>query len=84
MLNKVEICGINTSTLKVLTEAEKMQLLRAMRAGDKTARDKLISGNLRLVLSVVQRFTGRGENLDDLFHLCGTDDIGGNTAVSAG
>lgn len=69
MLNKVEICGINTSTLKVLTEAEKMQLLRAMRAGDKTARDKLISGNLRLVLSVVQRFTGRGENLDDLFQV---------------
>lgn len=69
MYNKVEICGVNTSTLKVLTEKEKMTLLRRMQAGDKTAREQLVSGNLRLVLSVVQRFTGRGENLDDLFQV---------------
>ena len=69
MYNKVEICGVNTSTLKVLTEKEKMTLLRQMQAGDKSARDQLVSGNLRLVLSVVQRFVGRGENLDDLFQV---------------
>ncbi|MCH3973366.1 MAG: RNA polymerase sporulation sigma factor SigG [Oscillospiraceae bacterium] len=67
--NKVEICGVNTSKLKVLTEAEKMDLLRKMHAGDPHARDELISGNLRLVLSVIQRFTNRGENLDDLFQV---------------
>lgn len=69
MYNKVEICGVNTATLKVLTEAQKIQLLRDMQAGDKTAREKLVNGNLRLVLSVIQRFTGRGENLDDLFQV---------------
>lgn len=69
MLNKVEICGINTSTLEVLSEEEKMRLLKEMRQGSTAARDRLISGNLRLVLSVVQRFTGRGENLDDLFQV---------------
>ncbi len=69
MYNKVEICGVNTSTLKVLTEKEKMTLLRRMQEGDKSARDELVNGNLRLVLSVVQRFTGRGENLDDLFQV---------------
>lgn len=67
--NKVEICGVNTSKLKVLTEKEKMELLRKMKDGDKNARDELISGNLRLVLSVIQRFTNRGENLDDLFQV---------------
>lgn len=67
--NKVEICGVNTSKLKVLTEKEKMELLRKMKSGDKNARDELISGNLRLVLSVIQRFTNRGENLDDLFQV---------------
>lgn len=67
--NKVEICGVNTSKLKVLTEKEKMDLIRKARAGDDNARDKLIRGNLRLVLSVVQRFTNRGENLDDLFQV---------------
>ncbi|ARP49501.1 MULTISPECIES: RNA polymerase sporulation sigma factor SigG [Caproicibacterium] len=67
--NKVEICGVNTADLKVLTEAEKMDLLKKMHAGDKSARDKLIRGNLRLVLSVIQRFTNRGENLDDLFQV---------------
>ena len=69
MFNKVEICGVNTATLKVLSEAEKMRLLRAMHDGDKSAREQLVSGNLRLVLSVIQRFTGRGENLDDLFQV---------------
>lgn len=67
--NKVEICGVNTSKLKVLKEAEKMELLKKVQQGDKTARDKLINGNLRLVLSVIQRFTNRGENLDDLFQV---------------
>ena len=68
-LNKVEICGVNTSKLKVLKEKEKTELLRRMHSGDKSARDELINGNLRLVLSVVQRFTNRGENPDDLFQV---------------
>ncbi len=67
--SKVEICGVNTAKLKVLKESEKTQLLKQMHAGDATARDKLINGNLRLVLSVIQRFTNRGENLDDLFQV---------------
>lgn len=67
--NKVEICGINTSKLKVLKEKEKMELLKKMRAGDEKAREELINGNLRLVLSVIQRFANRGENLDDLFQV---------------
>ncbi len=67
--HKVEICGINTAKLTVLKEKEKMELLRAMKEGDPNAREKLINGNLRLVLSVIQRFTNRGENLDDLFQI---------------
>ncbi len=67
--NKVEICGVNTAKLKVLKESEKMELLKKMHDGDKTARDKLVNGNLRLVLSVIQRFVNRGENLDDLFQV---------------
>ncbi|HOA33938.1 MAG: RNA polymerase sporulation sigma factor SigG [Clostridiales bacterium] len=67
--NKVEICGVNTSELKVLKESEKTELLRRVKQGDKAARDALINGNLRLVLSVIQRFAGRGENLDDLFQI---------------
>ena len=67
--NKVEICGIDTSKLKVLSENEKVELLKRSRSGDKVAREKLINGNLRLVLSVIQRFTNRGENLDDLFQV---------------
>ena len=67
--NKVEICGVNTSELKVLKEEEKKELLRKMKDGDTEARQRLINGNLRLVLSVVQRFTGRRENLDDLFQV---------------
>ena len=67
--NKVEICGVNTSKLKVLKESEKMELLRKARAGDKKAREDLVTGNLRLVLSVIQRFANRGENPDDLFQV---------------
>ncbi|HHW46403.1 MAG TPA: RNA polymerase sporulation sigma factor SigG [Clostridiales bacterium] len=67
--NKVEICGINTSKLPVLTEQEKDELLKKVKKGDKQAREALINGNLRLVLSVIQRFVNRGENLDDLFQV---------------
>lgn len=67
--NKVEICGIDTSKLKVLSEKEKTELLKSIKNGSKTARDELINGNLRLVLSVIQRFSSRGENLDDLFQV---------------
>ena len=66
---KVEICGVNTAQLPVLTERQKSELLLAARAGDAAARQRMIQGNLRLVLSVVQRFAGRGENLDDLFQV---------------
>ena len=66
---KVEICGVDTSKLPVLKEKEKEELLKKVKAGDKSAREELINGNLRLVLSVIQRFTGRGENLDDLFQI---------------
>lgn len=67
--NKVEICGVNTATLKVLKEKEKIELLQRIKQGDKTAREELINGNLRLVLSVIQRFSNRGENPDDLFQV---------------
>lgn len=67
--NKVEICGVNTSSLPLLSEQEKDDLLMLVKSGDPSARDKLINGNLRLVLSVIQRFTGRGENMDDLFQV---------------
>ena len=67
--NKVEICGINTSKLKTLSEEEKEELLQKTAAGDKKAREELIDGNLRLVLSVIQRFGGRGESADDLFQI---------------
>ncbi len=66
---KVEICGINTATLPVLKEADNMQLLQKSKTGDKQARNKIVEGNLRLVLSVVQRFSNRGENPDDLFQV---------------
>ena len=67
--NKVEICGVNTSRLPTLTSAEKKELLVRAKDGDMTARERLIDGNLRLVLSVIQRFTNRHENLDDLFQV---------------
>lgn len=68
-LNKVEICGVNTSKLKTLTDKEKRELLERSHNGDKAARDELITGNLRLVLSIVQRFSSRGEDPDDLFQV---------------
>ncbi len=67
---RVEICGVNTAKLKVLKEAEKVQLLKKIKENnDKKARQELIEGNLRLVLSVIQRFSNRGENPDDLFQV---------------
>lgn len=66
---KVEICGVNTSKLKVLKNEETMDLLRRTKKGDQAAREQLISGNLRLVLSVIQKFMGRGECADDLFQV---------------
>ena len=69
MRGKVEICGLNTADLKVLKNDEMMELLRRSQAGDMEAREQLICGNLRLVLSVIQRFLGRGENVDDLFQV---------------
>ena len=69
MQGKVEICGINTAKLKTLTHTEMDSLLHKAKAGDEAAREKLIEGNLRLVLSVIQRFSGRGENPDDLFQV---------------
>ena len=65
----MEICGVNTSKLKVLKNEETMELLRRTKQGDMQAREELISGNLRLVLSVIQKFSGRGENADDLFQV---------------
>ena len=67
MQNKVEICGVNTSKLKVLKNDETQALLLRAKQGDMKAREELIAGNLRLVLSVIQRFANRGENADDLF-----------------
>ena len=69
MYNKVELCGMNTAKLPVLTETEKRELLARAHAGDAAAREQMVEGNLRLVLSVVQRFAQRGENLDDLFQV---------------
>lgn len=67
--NKVVICGVDTSKLRVLKEDKKIELLKQTREGDMKARDELINGNLKLVLSVIQRFTNRGEPLDDLFQV---------------
>ena len=69
MQGKVEIAGVNTAKLKVLKSSETMELLRRSKAGDRQAREELIEGNLRLVLSVIQRFAGRGESVDDLFQI---------------
>ena len=68
-MNKVEICGVDTSKLPVLTNEQMRKLFERMHAGDKSAREEFIQGNLRLVLSVVQRFNNRGENIDDLFQV---------------
>lgn len=67
--NKVEICGLDTAKLPVISEKEKLELIKKSQAGDKRARDKMIESNLRLVLSVVQKFANRGENPDDLFQV---------------
>jgi RNA polymerase sporulation-specific sigma factor len=67
--NKVEICGVNTSKLEVLNDQEKRELLLKTKQGDQSARDRLIYGNLRLVLSIIQRFMNRNENVDDLFQV---------------
>ena len=69
MINKVEICGVNTAKLPVLTNKEKNELLVKIKNGNIDAREEFINGNLRLVLSVIQRFNGRGENIDDLFQV---------------
>lgn len=69
MQHKVELAGVNTAKLKVLKGEETQQLLRRAREGDTAAREELIAGNLRLVLSVIQRFSNRGENMDDLFQV---------------
>lgn len=69
MQYKVEICGVDTSSLKVLKHDETRELLIKSKQGDTVAREKLIAGNLRLVLSVIQKFAHRGENLDDLFQV---------------
>ncbi|MCR6544489.1 RNA polymerase sporulation sigma factor SigG [Dehalobacterium formicoaceticum] len=69
LMNKVEICGVNTSKLPVLKNDVMRKLFKDMQNGDLSAREKIISGNLRLVLSVIQRFTNRGENVDDLFQV---------------
>ncbi len=67
--SKVSICGVDTSKLPVLKEVQKEALLKEIKNGNNKARDELINGNLRLVLSVIQRFGGRGENPDDLFQV---------------
>ncbi|NLA83964.1 MAG: sigma-70 family RNA polymerase sigma factor, partial [Clostridiales bacterium] len=67
--NKVEICGVNTSQLPVLTNEEMQELFKRMHAGDESAREEFIQGNLRLVLSDIKRFANRGENMDDLFQV---------------
>ena len=69
MINKVEICGVNTSKLPLLTNKEKDELFIRIKQGDEQARTEFIQGNLRLVLSIIQRFNGRGENPDDLFQI---------------
>ena len=69
VINKVEISGVNTSKLPVLTASEKEELIKEIKNGDEEARQTFINGNLRLVLSVIQRFRGRGESADDLFQV---------------
>ena len=69
VVNKVELCGVNTSKLPLLREKEKEELFRRIRQGDKLAREEYIKGNLRLVLSVIRRFQNSSENADDLFQI---------------
>ena len=69
MVNKVDLCGVDTSKLPLISTEEKNELLLKIKNGDKEARTKFINGNLRLVLSVIRRFFSKGENADDLFHI---------------
>ena len=69
MANKVEICGVDTAKLPLYKESEMTEMLKKIKDGDTSIREKFINGNLRLVLSVIQRFTARGENPDDLFQV---------------
>lgn len=69
MINKVEICGVNTSKLPLLTKKEKEELFIKIKEGNEDARQEFINGNLRLILSVIKRFKSRGENADDLFQV---------------
>ena len=69
MIGKVEICGVNTARLQTLSNEEMMRLIGAAQQGDQAAKQRLVEGNLKLVLSVIQRFLGRGENPDDLFQV---------------
>ena len=69
MINKVEICGVNTAKLPILTVEQKTELMKKIKDGDEQAREEFIKGNLRLVLSVIQRFAGRGESADDVFQI---------------
>lgn len=69
LINKVEICGVNTAKLPILNNKQKTELMLKIKQGDENARQEFIYGNLRLVLSVIQRFTHRGENIDDLFQI---------------
>lgn len=69
MRNKVEITGVNTLELKVIPQEEMMDLIKKSQAGDRAARDMLVEGNLKLVLSVIKKFNNRGEDLDDLFQV---------------
>ena len=71
MINRVEICGVNTAKLPLLTKQEKEELFIKIKNGDEDARNKFINGNLRLVLSVIQKFYSRGESADDLFQVGG-------------
>lgn len=69
IINKVEICGVNTAKLPVLSREEKKALFEKIKQGDKKAREEFINGNLKLVLSVIKRFNNRGEYVDDLFQI---------------
>jgi len=69
LINKVEICGVNTAKLPILTVEQKTELMKKIKDGDEQAREEFIKGNLRLVLSVIQRFAGRGESADDVFQI---------------
>lgn len=68
-INKVEICGVDTSKLPMMNAKQSTELLQRIKAGDIEAREEFITGNLRLVLSVIQRFSNRGEQMDDLFQV---------------